>query len=66
MTFTDEPEQSRTPEPSGDVDPLDQEAAAIDARSDEAPEQIAELMEHAEELGRSVDDTPHVGGADAG
>ena len=35
-------------------DPIDQEAAEIDARSEEAPEQIAELIEHAQELGRDT------------
>jgi hypothetical protein len=44
--------------PTPDVDPIDREAATIDARSDDAREQIAELVEHAEELGRDVDDSP--------
>ncbi|MCU1394774.1 MAG: hypothetical protein JWM34_3202 [Ilumatobacteraceae bacterium] len=43
---------------AADIDPIDREAATIDARSDDAREQIAELVEHAEELGRDVDDSP--------
>jgi hypothetical protein len=39
-----------TPDPS--PDPIDVEAAEIDARSPDAPEEIAELIEHAEDLGR--------------
>lgn len=35
-------------------DPIDEEAAEIDARSEEAPEQIAELIEHAQEMGRDT------------
>ena len=37
-------------------DPVDEEAAKIDARSPEAPEQIEELKDFAESLGRDVDD----------
>ncbi len=48
MTPTDEQE---IPEP----DPVDEEAAEIDARSPEAPEQIEELKEDAEALGRDVE-----------
>ena len=36
-------------------DPLDVEAAHIDARSPDAPEEIAELIEQADELGRDPD-----------
>lgn len=43
---------------TGGADPIDREAATIDARSEDAPEQIAELVEHADELGRDVDDSP--------
>ncbi|MCU1400637.1 MAG: hypothetical protein JWN62_3746 [Acidimicrobiales bacterium] len=43
---------------AADVDPIDREAATIDARSEDAPEQIAELVEHAEELGRDVSASP--------
>jgi len=43
------------PSPTGDADPIDREAATIDARDDDAPEEIAELVEHAHELGRDVD-----------
>ncbi len=39
------------------VDPLDQDAAQIDARSADAPEQIQELVEHAESLGRPTEST---------
>jgi hypothetical protein len=35
-------------------DPIDEEAAEIDARSEDAPEQIAELIEHAQEMGRET------------
>lgn len=37
------------------VDPIDEEAAEIDARSPDAAEQIAELIEHADDLGRDAD-----------
>ena len=43
------------------ADPIDVEAAEIDARSPDAPEQIAELIEDAEQLGRdttTADPTP--------
>jgi hypothetical protein len=33
-------------------DPLDEDAAEIDARSPEAAEDIEELIEHSEDLGR--------------
>jgi hypothetical protein len=36
------------------VDPIDREAAQIDARSEDAPEEIEELVEHARELGRDA------------
>jgi hypothetical protein len=36
-------------------DPIDEEAAEIDPRSPEAPEQIEELKEDAEALGRDVE-----------
>jgi hypothetical protein len=39
-------------------DPIDEEAAKIDPRSTEAPEEIEELKEDAEELGRDVKDPP--------
>jgi hypothetical protein len=42
------------PEP----DPVDEAAAKIDARSPDAPEQIEELKDLAETLGRDVDDSP--------
>ena len=41
--------------PGDDADPIDEEAAEIDARSPDAAEQIEELVEHAEELGRDTD-----------
>jgi hypothetical protein len=43
---------------TSDVDPIDREAATIDGRSEDAREQIAELVEHADELGRDVEDSP--------
>jgi hydroxypyruvate isomerase len=52
VSTTDNPGQA------SDVDPIDREAATIDARSDDAREQIAELVEHAEALGRDVEDSP--------
>lgn len=48
-----------------DVDPIDREAAAIDARSNEAHEQIAQTVEHADELGRDVQDSPVASADDA-
>ena len=39
-------------------DPVDEAAAEIDARSPDAPEQIEELKDLAESLGREVDDAP--------
>ena len=35
-------------------DPIDEEASVIDARSEDAPEQIAELIEHAQRMGRDT------------
>jgi hypothetical protein len=51
---------SETPQ---EPDPLDTEAAEIDARAEDAPEEIQELIEHAEELGRepTQDVDPDVG-----
>ena len=37
-------------------DPVDEAATKIDARSPDAPEQIEELKDLAESLGRDVDD----------
>ena len=37
------------------MDPIDEEAAEIDARSPAAAEQIEELKEHAEDEGRAVE-----------
>jgi hypothetical protein len=48
MTPDEEPATQRP-------DPLDEEAAEIDPRSPEAPEQIDELKDDAEALGRDVD-----------
>jgi hypothetical protein len=50
-------------------DPLDKDAAEIDARSPEAAEEIEELLEHSEELGRDPDqevdpDAPSEAGPD--
>ena len=44
----------------GHIDPIDREAAQIDARSEDAPEEIEELIEHARALGR---DAPGEGAA---
>ncbi len=52
MNISDEPGKTN------DVDPIDREAATIDARSEDVREQIAELVEHADEIGRDVDDSP--------
>ena len=38
----------------GHIDPIDREAALIDARSEDAPEEIEELIEHARDLGRDA------------
>ena len=37
-----------------DADPIDEEAATIDGRSEDAAEEIAELIEHAREIGRDA------------
>jgi hypothetical protein len=42
-------------ESNQEPDPLDEEAAEIDPRSPEAVEDIEELIEHSEELGRDPD-----------
>jgi hypothetical protein len=39
---------------TAEPDPIDREAAHIDARSDDAPEEIEELIEHARDLGRDA------------
>lgn len=39
-----------------DPDPIDEAAAQIDPRSPQAPEQIEDLKEKAEALGRDIDD----------
>jgi hypothetical protein len=46
----------RVHDPADDdhVDPIDREAAQIDARSEDAPEEIEELIEHAREIGRDA------------
>jgi hypothetical protein len=51
--------QSNDDQGRPDPDPVDQAAAKIDARSPDAPEQIEELKELAESLGRDVDDPPN-------
>ena len=38
----------------GHVDPVDREAAQIDARSEDAADEIEELIEHARDLGRDA------------
>jgi hypothetical protein len=52
MNDTDEPGKA------ADIDPIDRDAATIDARSDDARGQIADLVEEAEMLGRDVKDSP--------
>ena len=42
-----------TTEPD-DADPIDAEAAAIDPRDPDAPEQVEALIDHAETLGRDA------------
>jgi hypothetical protein len=42
-------------ESNRDTDPLDADAAEIDARSPEAAADIEELIEHSEDLGREPD-----------
>lgn len=43
-------------QPDPEPDPLDEAAADIDARAPDAAEQIEELKDEAEDLGRDVDD----------
>lgn len=52
MSDTDAPDENET------VDPIDREAATIDARSEDAPERIAQLVEDAEALDRDVENSP--------
>lgn len=42
-------------DPPSTPDPIDEEAAEIDARSPDAPEQIEQLVEHAVAIGREAD-----------
>lgn len=42
-------------ETSGTPDPIDEEAAEIDARSPDVEKQIEELVEHAKEIGRDAE-----------
>jgi MFS family permease len=56
MDDTDDPTPAGGETHAGEsADALDEEAAEIDARSPDAPEEIAELIEHADELGREPD-----------
>jgi hypothetical protein len=48
--------QSEDDEDRPEPDPVDEAAAKIDARSPDAPEQIDDLKDLAESLGREVDD----------
>ena len=48
--------QSNDDHDQAQPDPVDQAAAQIDARSPDAPEQIEDLKDLAEALGRDVDD----------
>lgn len=43
------------PETNDTPNPIDEEAAEIDARSPNAEEQIEDLIEHAQELGRDAE-----------
>ena len=43
-----------TADPHRTPDPIDEEAAEIDARSPDAPEQIEDLVKHADALGRET------------
>jgi hypothetical protein len=52
MSKTDVPDESEK------VDPIDREAATIDARSEDAAERIAQLVGDAEALDRDVEDSP--------
>jgi hypothetical protein len=52
--MTDSTDTNSQAEPI-EPDPIDVEAAEIDARSPDAPEQIEELVEHAEALGRDAE-----------
>jgi len=36
-------------------DPIDEEAATIDARAEDAPERIEELVQHAQQPGRDAE-----------
>jgi hypothetical protein len=45
-------ESKRDAHDQANVDPIDEEAAHIDPRSEDAPEKIEELIEHADKLGR--------------
>ena len=48
--------EPRSDEPSEtNPDPIDEEAAEIDARSPDAEEEIERLVEHARELGRDAE-----------
>jgi hypothetical protein len=51
--------QSNDDQDRPEPDPVDRAAAKIDARSPDAPEQIEELKDLAESLGRDVDDSPN-------
>jgi len=43
---------NHAPDEAAEPDPIDREAATIDARSEDAPEQIEDLVEHADDLRR--------------
>jgi hypothetical protein len=43
------------PQPTDEPDPLDEAASEIDARSPQAADDIEDLIEYAEELGRDPD-----------
>ncbi|HEY0518000.1 MAG TPA: hypothetical protein VGC84_00795 [Ilumatobacteraceae bacterium] len=49
-----------------DVDPIDEEAAEIDARSEDAPEKIQQLIHDAETMGRPATQAVDTSGASRG
>ena len=51
--MTENNDQQAAHDPHG-ADPIDEEAATIDPRSEDAAEEIAELIEHARDLGRDA------------
>ena len=50
--MTSQRESNRESNDQANVDPIDEEASHIDPRSEDAPDKIEELIEHADKLGR--------------